>query len=207
MRRRGRTETFVAAAASGYGDVAFRAGHGMADETLERLLALTALGDRRAFNELYRRTSAKLHGVCLRILQDRAEAEDVVQDAYVKIWRYAERYAAARARPMTWMIAIARNLSIDRLRQRRSPAAALEAAAAVVDAAMRPDERAMARGEARRLLDCLRGLGDAEARLIRIAYFGGLTYAALAERDGLPLGTVKSRMRRALAALKGCLAQ
>jgi RNA polymerase sigma-70 factor (ECF subfamily) len=177
----------------------------MAEATLERLLALTALGDRRAFDTLYQRTNAKLFGVCLRILQDRAEAEDALQDAYVKIWRYAERYAAARARPMTWMIAIARNLCIDRLRSRRSPAAALEAAAAVEDAALRPDERAMARGEAKRLMDCIRGLGDGEARLIRIAYFGGLTYAALAERDGLPLGTIKSKMRRALAALRECL--
>lgn len=179
----------------------------MAEANLERLLALTALGDRRAFDDLYQRTNAKLFGVCLRILQDRAEAEDALQDAYVKIWRYAERYVAAKARPMTWMIAIARNLCIDRLRTRRSPSAALEAAAAVEDAALRPDERAMARGEAKRLMDCIRSLGDGEARLIRIAYFGGLTYAALAERDGLPLGTVKSKMRRALAVLKGCLSQ
>ncbi|MBJ3775057.1 sigma-70 family RNA polymerase sigma factor [Acuticoccus mangrovi] len=179
----------------------------MAEANLEDLLARTALGDRRAFQKLYDASSAKLFAVCLRILQDRAEAEDAVQDAYTKIWRYSERYSAARARPMTWMIAIARNLAIDRLRARKAPGAALEAAERVADGAMRPDERAMASGEAKRLLDCIRDLGEAQARLVRIAYFGGLTYAALAQRDGVALGTVKSRMRRALASLRGCLSR
>lgn len=177
----------------------------MAEAELEALLARTALGDRRAFARLYERTSAKLYAVCLRILHDRAEAEDAVQDAYLKIWRYAERYAASRARPMTWMIAIARNLSIDRLRARRTPAATLDAAERVADRSLRPDQSALARGEARRLVECIERLGEMEGRMVRIAYFGGVTYAALAERDGTPLGTVKSRMRRALAALRDCL--
>lgn len=179
----------------------------MDDASLEDLLHKTALGDRRAFETLYQRSSAKLFAVCLRILQDKAEAEDAVQDAYVKIWRYAERYAASRARPTTWMVAIARNHCIDRLRTRRAPAAALHAAEQVADAAMRPDQKAMASDVAKRLVACIEGLGEADGRLIRIAYFGGVTYKALAERDGTPLGTVKSRMRRALASLKECLGQ
>ena len=177
----------------------------MVEADLEQLLAMAALGDRRAFQQLYDRTNGKLFAVCLRILHDRHEAEDAVQDAYIKIWRYAERYAASRARPMTWMIAIARNLSIDRLRARRTPAAALDAAASVADNALRPDQKALAAGEAKRLVQCIEDLGAGDARMIRIAYFGGVTYAALAERDGTPLGTVKSRMRRALAALRECL--
>lgn len=178
----------------------------MREQELDRLLAQVALGDRTAFASLYQRTNAKLYAVCLRILHDKAEAEDVLQDAYVKIWRYAERYHVAKAKPMTWMIAISRNLAIDRLRARKSPAAALEAAEQVADSTLRPDERAMANGEARRLLDCVNGLTQEESRLIRIAYFGGATYAAIAERDRVPLGTVKSRMRRALSALRRCLA-
>ncbi|WP_420393419.1 sigma-70 family RNA polymerase sigma factor [Acuticoccus sp.] len=177
----------------------------MDEASLEELLSKTALGDRRAFHDLYQRTSPALYAVCLRILQDGAEAEDATQDAYVKVWRYAERYNAGRARPMTWMLAITRNICIDRLRVRRTPTATLEAAEAVADATMRPDQKALASGEAKRLLDCIDKLGQDEARLVRVAYFGGVTYAALAERDGTPLGTVKSRMRRALATLRGCL--
>ncbi|WP_108659275.1 sigma-70 family RNA polymerase sigma factor [Acuticoccus kandeliae] len=179
----------------------------MAEADLEDLLAKTALGDRRAFRRLYERSSGRLFAVCVRILHDRAEAEDVVQDAYVKIWRYAERFSASRARAMTWMIAIARNLAIDKLRARKTPVAALELAEKVADNAMRPDERAMASSEAKRLIACIKSLEDQDARLVRIAYFGGVTYAALAERDGTPLGTVKSRMRRALSMLRGCLSQ
>lgn len=177
----------------------------MAEPELETLLERTALGDRRAFQALYDRTNAKLFAVCLRILHDRTEAEDAMQDAYVKIWRYSERYVASKARPMTWMIAIARNLSIDRTRARRAPTAALEAAESVADRALRPDQQVLASGEAKRLIDCINELGEAQARLIRIAYFGGVTYQALAERDQVPLGTVKSKMRRALAALRRCL--
>ncbi|XWN34036.1 MAG: sigma-70 family RNA polymerase sigma factor [Devosia sp.] len=172
---------------------------------LEDLIAKTALGDRRAFAKLYERTSRKLFAVALRILQDRAEAEDAIQDAYVKIWRYSERFAASKARPMTWMIAITRNLCIDRLRARKAPAAALDSALAVADGTLQPDQKAMARDEAQRLMDCIDGLGDPHSRLVRVAYFGGLTYRALAERDSVPLGTVKSQMRRALAGLRECL--
>ncbi|UOM34133.1 sigma-70 family RNA polymerase sigma factor [Acuticoccus sp. I52.16.1] len=177
----------------------------MDEASLEQLLGKTALGDRRAFEALYEKSNAKLFALCLRILQDKAEAEDAMQDAYVKIWRYAERYAASRASASTWMIAITRNQCIDRLRTKRAPGAALDAAENVADAAMRPDQKALAGDEAQRLIDCINGLGDADGRMVRIAYFGGVTYKALAERDGTPLGTVKSRMRRALAALKECL--
>lgn len=177
----------------------------MSDVELERLLERTALGDRAAFRELYERASPKLFSVCLRILQDRQDSEDALQDGFVKIWRYAERYQAARAKPMTWMAAIVRNVAIDRMRSRKSPTAALSAAEAVADATLKPDERMLARSAARQILDCINGLGEIQARLVRMAYFGGVTYSALAERDGVPLGTVKSRMRRALAELKACL--
>ena len=177
----------------------------MDDAELQTLLERTALGDRLSFRRLYTKSSSKLFAVCLRILQDRGEAEDALQDAYLKIWRYAERYAAARAQPLTWMIALARSVCIDRLRARKSPAATLQAAESVADTTLRPDERALAKSQAKALLDCINGLGDAQARLVRIAYFGGATYAALAERDGVPLGTVKSRMRKALSELRACL--
>ncbi|MEM9221821.1 MAG: sigma-70 family RNA polymerase sigma factor [Pseudomonadota bacterium] len=177
----------------------------MDDADLTKLLERCALGDRRSFDRLYERTSGKLFALAIRILQDRQEAEDAVQDAYVKIWRYAERYAVARAGAMTWMAAIARNVCIDRLRAKKSPTATLDAAEAVADTTLRPDEAMLAKGSAKQLLDCINGLEPAMARLVRIAYFGGVTYAGLAERDGVPLGTVKSRMRRALGQLRTCL--
>ncbi|MEM7695182.1 MAG: sigma-70 family RNA polymerase sigma factor [Pseudomonadota bacterium] len=177
----------------------------MANNDLDGLLEKVALGDRAAFKRLYDVASPRLFAVTLRILHDRTDAEEAVQDAFVKIWRYAERYVASRSKPQTWMVAIARNVAIDRLRQTRAPTVALELGETVADNAPRPDERTLARAEAQRLLDCIDGLGTRDGRLIRIAYFGGATYAALAERDRVPLGTVKSRMRKALHDLKTCL--
>ena len=177
----------------------------MATDDLAHLLSRTALGDRTAFARLHKLTSGKLFAVCLRILHDRSEADDALQDAYTKIWRYAERYSSAQARPMTWMIAITRNVCIDRLRSRKPDTAALDAAEAVADAALRPDEKAMAKGEMIRLANCMNSLPLHHARIVRIAYFGGATYSALAEREGVPLGTMKSRMRAALAKLRECL--
>lgn len=177
----------------------------MADDPLEELIHSAADGNKAAFAALVRQSEAKLYAVCLRILHDRQEAEDALQDAYVKIWRYAERYSASRAAPMTWMVAITRNLAIDRLRARRPEGAALDAAENVADTAARADRKLMATDAAKKLAACIEELGPERARIVRIAYFGGATYAALAEREGVPLGTLKSRMRQTLAALRECL--
>ena len=88
-------------------------------EEIERLIAQVALGDRAAFEALYDRVSAKLFGVCLRVLDTRAAAEDAMQDSFVKIWNNADKYNANGLSPMTWLITIARNTSIDRLRARK----------------------------------------------------------------------------------------
>lgn len=177
----------------------------MATDPLAELLSRIALGDRSAFSSLHKLTSGKLFAVCLRILHDRSEADDALQDAYTKIWRYAERYSSAQARPMTWMIAITRNVCIDRLRSKKPVNAALDAAEAVADATMRPDEKVLAKGEMLRLANCMDSLSLHHARIVKMAYFGGVTYAALAEREGVPLGTMKSRMRNALSKLRECL--
>ena len=88
-------------------------------EEIERLIAQVALGDRAAFETLYDRVSAKLFGVCLRVLETRATAEDAMQDSFVKIWNNSDRYQANGLSPMTWLITIARNTAIDRLRATR----------------------------------------------------------------------------------------
>ena len=164
-------------------------------------------GDRTALQTVYRLTSAKLFGVCLRILGARAEAEDVLQEVYVTVWRKAADFDASRASPMTWLIAIARNRSIDRLRasgqsRRMEP---IDAAADVADST-ESAESALAGAEQRvRLHGCLDGLAGHERAALRGAFFDGNTYEELSGRMKVPLGTMKSWIRRAMIKLKACL--
>lgn len=176
-------------------------------ERLVLCLLRAAEGERAALRDIYDLTAAKLLGVCLRILHDREEAEDVLQDVYLTIWNKAGHFDAARASPITWMATIARNRSIDRLRSlgSRARTADIDLAAAVPDGAPDALGRLEAADEARRLRDCLDGLDERARGTITAAFFGGHTYEALALREDMPLGTVKSIVRRGLIRLKGCL--
>jgi len=163
-------------------------------------------GDRSALRQLYDATSAKLFAVCLRILSDREEAQDVLQEVYVTIWRRADRFDAGRASVMTWVSTIARNRSIDRLRA-RGPMAYADQVEDLEIADEAPGAEAMleAKGEQGRLQNCLSELDARTETVIRTAFFEGVTYEAIARRMEAPLGTVKSWVRRGLARLKGCL--
>lgn len=173
---------------------------------LSGLLASVSKGDRGAFHALYRRTSAKLYGICCRILGEGRDAEDALQEAYVNVWRRAERFDASRASPITWLAAVARNAAIDRLRARGTRSTApIEDAHDLADDAPRADALLEQADEAGRLHGCLGELGAGEASLIRTAFLEGATYSELATRAGEPLGTVKSRIRRALMKLRECL--
>ncbi len=177
---------------------------------LARRLYAVAEGDREALREVYDLTSAKLFGVCLRILNDRVEAEDVLQDVYVTVWHKAGRFDAERASPITWLATIARNRAIDRLRAlgpARAVASDLDAAEAVADET--PDALAQleASDEAARLKSCLEELEGRARSAILGAFFGGRTYDDLACEAGVPLGTMKSTIRRGLIRLKGCLGE
>jgi len=165
-----------------------------------------AAGDRAALHGLYEATASKLFGVCFRILSNRDECEDVLQEVYLTIWRRADRYDAARASAMAWMATIARNRAIDRLRA-RGPLAHAEPAEEVdiADAAPLASEVLEQAQEAGALGRCLDELDERTASVIRTAFFEGVTYEALAQRLGAPLGTVKSWIRRGLLRLKGCL--
>jgi RNA polymerase sigma-70 factor, ECF subfamily len=169
-------------------------------------LALSAHGDRKAFEALYRATSAKLFGVCLRIFGDRNEAEDALQDAYVTIWNKAATFDPSRASPITWLATVTRNRAIDRLRSRgKAGLAPLDEANEVADTAPLAEAQLIAAGEDRALHGCIETLEARDAAFIRAAFLGGATYGELATRDCQPLGTVKSRIRRALIKLRECL--
>lgn len=175
---------------------------------VEELIARVALRDRRAFEALYARTSGKLFGVCLRVLSERSAAEDALQDAYIKVWHGAGSYRAGRYSPMTWLIAVARNAAIDRLRARRAGEARrapLAAAGDPADSAPGPERRVIAASEAERIAACLGELDDRHAEAVRGAYLEGHTYAALAERHGVPINTMRSWLRRSLVKLRECM--
>ena len=166
-----------------------------------------AAGDRAAMRRLYEATSAKLFGVCLRILSDKDESEDVLQEVYLTIWRRADRYEAERASVMAWISTIARNRAIDRLRA--SPASAnrtdFDVVETLSDPAPSPATQAESANERARLDDCLQELEPRGQTLIRTAFFSGQTYEELATRSGSPLGSVKSWIRRGLLQLRACL--
>jgi len=178
-----------------------------ARKQLVAALARIAGGDRGALQILYRDTSAKLFAVCLRILHDKGEAEDVLQDVFITVWQRAGTFEPARASPITWLVAIARNRAIDRLRSGAMAARTqtIDEAAAISDNA--PSALAQIEGwqEHRRLMDCLGELEPRHADAVRSAFLDGITYDELARRMNIPLGTVKSWIRRSLLRLRECL--
>lgn len=171
------------------------------------LLAAVAQRDRGAFELLYRRTSAKLFGICIRMLPQRSDAEDLLQEVYLTVWRKAPQFDAQRASPITWLAMIARNKCIDRLRvggveRHQEPIGELD----LPDEA-KPEDQTAWHSEQRRLDLCLSGLEVRHQQVIRTAFFDGCTYDELAVRTGVPLGTIKSWIRRSLIRLKACLEQ
>jgi len=175
---------------------------------IEDYIAKCALGDRDAFGQLYSATSAKLFGVCLRVLGNRAEAEDALQDVFVKIWRDADRYQVNGLSPMTWLITVARNLSIDKLRARKTtPGASLDEAEDLPSAAPGPETLAIAASDRVQIVTCMAELEPDRSDAVRRAYLEGETYQELADRYGVPLNTVRTWLRRSLIKLKECLSR
>lgn len=174
--------------------------------SLAAALQNVATGDRAAFEEVYRRTSVKLFGVCLRILPVRHEAEEALQEAFLQVWRRAGAFDASRGTAMTWLITLTRNRAVDRLRAGGKIATSpIELAAEVSDDAPSAPQILEMGEDEQRLAHCLGTLENAEHHLIRTAFFEGSTYAELAARASTPLGTIKSRIRRALLKLRNCL--
>ncbi len=176
-------------------------------QNIEDLIGRVALKDRRAFAELYSATSAKLHGVALRVLNEQAEAEDCTQEVFVRIWHAAGRYQANGLSPMTWLITIARNRAIDRLRARKAGTgtAGIEEAAEIPAAGPGPEALAIASGERERIVTCMGELPPDRAEAIRRVYLEGETYKELASRFEVPLNTIRTWLRRSLQRLRECL--
>ncbi len=170
-----------------------------------RLIARVALADRKAFAALYRATSGKLFGVCLRMLQDRADAEEALQEIYIKVWNNAGAYRADMAQPMTWLTAIARNHALDMLRRRRQAAVELDEAGEIADPQAGPEETAVLTSEGRRIEDCMRELEKDRADAVRAAYVEGMSYLELAGLHGVPLNTMRTWLRRSLIKLRECM--
>jgi RNA polymerase sigma-70 factor (ECF subfamily) len=177
----------------------------MTPQDITKLIVRVAMRDRAAFDLLYRHTSAKLFGVCLRVLRDRAEAEEALQEVYVKVWTKADRFAVSDLSPISWLVAVARNHSIDRLRSRRQAAAGIDEAAEVADERPTPEALAVSGGEREAIARCMDELEADRAAAVRGAYVNGDSYAELAERFGVPLNTMRTWLRRSLLKLRECM--
>ena len=188
----------------------------MTEDSLTALLRSVARQDRAAFREVYRLSAAKLVGVLTRMLRDRSEVEDALQDVYIRVWQRAVQFDGARGSAMGWLVAIARNVALDRLRA-RPEARGMSRATPHPDApdedpvdrlpARGPDGEAsiMAQDDARRITACIDELEADHAAAVRGAYLQGLSYQDLAERHAVPLNTMRTWLRRSLLRLKECL--
>ena len=176
-------------------------------QEIEDLIGRVALEDRAALGSLYDRVAPKLFGICLRVLKDRAAAEDALQEAFMKIWKNADRYASNGLSPMTWLITIARNTAIDALRvkKRAGHGAELDEVLAMPAPGPTPEAAAIAASEASRIAGCMDELETDRRAAVRGAYLEGMTYAELAEKAGVPLNTMRTWLRRSLMKLKDCL--
>src|SRR5689334_13209219 len=185
---------------------------------LSRLLARAGLGDRAAFATLYERTSSHLFAVVLRIQRDRGQAEDILQEVYVNVWRAARSFDAAQSQPLTWLTSIARNRAIDSLRRSQTRPQWQSAGGpegsdqeddsvydTVADTAPGPLDLLSEASDARALAACMERLTALQRQSLALAFYQGLSHAEVAAQKRQPLGTVKSWVRRALAGLKECL--
>jgi len=173
-------------------------------EEEQDLMRRLAAGDEDALRTIYGRFSRPVFGMGLRMLGSPDAAEELAQDVFVSAWRKAARYDATRGRLSTWLMAVAHNLAVDRLR-RRGPSvpssASLDELAAV---GVSEEDELLDRDAARRVLA---GLSASERRLVLLSYFRGWTCREIAEADGIPLGTVKTRLRTILIRLRAAHAK
>jgi len=182
---------------------------------LDDWLKAVAAGDRAAFAKLYAATSRRLFAVLLRVLIRRDLAEEALQDSYVRIWLKAASFDPEKSAALTWMTSIARNRALDLLRAQHPEESLPDAEAdsgeshlprrVFVDERESPGDRAEEDQSLERLQRCMQHMDPAQRRALELAYFDGYTHEELAEIMQVPLGTVKARIRRGLARLRGII--
>jgi len=178
-----------------------------AQDTDVALLKAIAAKDEAALAQLYDRYRVILFGLLMRILNNREEAEDVLQELFLQVWRKAEDFDETRGRPFTWLVTLGRSRGIDRLRSLSSRERVAEAGAREMPEQISDAASDAFRSEQRGLVnDALAQLPDEQKRPLMLAYFDGLTQSEIATRLGAPLGTVKTRMRTGLSTLRELLA-
>ncbi|MCE2862733.1 MAG: sigma-70 family RNA polymerase sigma factor [Opitutaceae bacterium] len=176
------------------------------------LLTRVADGDREAFAQLYDRFSAPLYGAAIQILHDAAEAQDVVQDAFLSLWEKAATFESSRGSAFSWAVTLVRNRAIDRVRMRRRRSELLADSVPEDLGYMAGrlqaggDESATLGDEARAVRAAVAALPPEQQRALELAFFGGLTQEEIARKLREPLGTVKARIRRGLMRLRDSLA-
>lgn len=168
------------------------------------LLTQIAAGDRLAFETLYDRYAPQLQGLLLRILRDPADAEDTLQEVFLQVWRTAARFDAARASGKAWLFLIARSRATDRLRRRSATGGSLEGEPAAASDPRHELERVESAGALR---TALAQLPEAQRSAICLAYYGGLTYESVAREQGVPVGTIKTRIRLGMQHLRALLSR
>jgi len=176
---------------------------------LAGLVDQMAQGRQDALARLYDETSSVLNGLLLRILERPEDAEEVLLDVYMKAWKYAARYSEKRGSVQAWLMIMARNAAIDRIRQKRAQPKTLafepDATPEPESTEASPEEQTAERERRRRVQIVLRELPPEQREVVELAFFGGLTHAELAEHLREPLGTIKSRIRMGLTRLRGLI--
>ena len=180
------------------------------NDDLAALLARVALRDRAAFEQVYRATCAHLLGIAFRVLKQREQAEEVLQESFMNVWHGAGGYRPAVASPMTWLINIVRNRAIDALRsgktERGSTIALDEEALQIAGDERQQPPHLLDDSLTRLKIDsCMAGLGAQQRQALALAYYSGMVHTEIADTLNAPLGTAKAWVRRGLDKLKGCL--
>src|SRR5215469_10787895 len=170
------------------------------------LLGAVGRGEETAFERLYEATRAKLYGVLLRILGKPALADEVMHEAYLKIWKMADRFDPTTASPITWIVAIARNRAIDIVRK-RGDVSVDEEPEAIEPAAQSPTPLARREmtAELKRLLSCLGRLDPEKQRIVLLAYYSGWSRDQLASKLDIPVNTIRTWLRRSLLEIRECM--